>query len=211
MGEYGSGQRWWKKRAAETCLAIDTADLRRRGRLAPGTRAERVTLPAAPPWRRASEVGCELDVADGGCTLRLRYEAAASGECLDYPVALVTTPCRYGGWRWRFVCPLARGDTGCGRRARKLYLKGRYFGCRHCHDLTYRSRQRSDARAYDLARRGLDAIHPTRWEKVGDLGVMMARSPSSGSGSIARSGSSDDTPASAYSLRVRTGAGGIGG
>ncbi|MBN9517003.1 hypothetical protein J0H58_00560, partial [bacterium] len=129
---------------------------------------------AAPPWRQASEVGCELDVADDGGALRLRYEAAASSERLDYPVALVTTPCRYGGLRWWFVCPLARGDTGCGRRARKLYLKGRYFGCRDRHGLTYRSRQRSDARAYALARRGLDAIRPSRWKKVGDLGVMMA-------------------------------------
>ncbi len=174
MGGYGSGARWRKKRAAETCLSIDTADLRRRGWLAPGTRAERVTWPAAPPWRQASEVECELDVADRGGTLRLRYEAVASGERLDYPVALVTTPCRYGGLRWWFVCPLARGDAGCGRRARKLYLKGPYFGCRHCHDLTYRCRQRSDARAYDLARRGLDAIRPTKWKSVGDLGVMMA-------------------------------------
>ncbi len=56
---------------------------------------------------------------------------------------------------------------------RKLYLAGRYFGCRHCHDLTYRSRQRSDRRAYALARRGVGAIRPTQWKTVGDLGVMM--------------------------------------
>lgn len=113
-------------------------------------------------------------MADGGGTLRLQYEAAASGDRLDYPVALVTTLCRYGGRRWWLVCPLARGDRACGRRARKLYLKGRYFGCRACHDQTYRSRQRSDAQAYALARRGVDAIHSTRWRTVGDLGVMMA-------------------------------------
>jgi hypothetical protein len=40
---------------------------------------------------------------------------------------------------------------------RKLYLCGMYFGCRHCHDLTYTSRQESDSRVYAMLRAGL---HP---------------------------------------------------
>jgi hypothetical protein len=39
---------------------------------------------------------------------------------------------------------------------RKLYLRGQYFGCRHCHDLTYRSTQESDKRVYAAVRGGLD-------------------------------------------------------
>ena len=31
--------------------------------------------------------------------------------------------------------------VACGRRVAKLYLRHRYFLCRHCHDLTYASRQ----------------------------------------------------------------------
>lgn len=173
MGGYGSGQRWRKKRTADSCLSLDTADLRRRGWLAAGTREGVLSWPAVPLRRPACAVAYALELGEAGGAVRLRYAAPASGEPLDYRVDLVATPCRLGGRRWWFVCPLARGEAGCGRRVRKLYLRGRYFGCRTCHDLTYRSRQRSDARAYALARRGVDAIHPTRWKNVGDLGVMM--------------------------------------
>lgn len=44
----------------------------------------------------------------------------------------------------------------CGRRVRRLYLVGRYFGCRHCHALTYTSTQQSDARVYAAADGGID-------------------------------------------------------
>jgi len=37
------------------------------------------------------------------------------------------------GGRAFFQCP----GRGCGRRVRYLYLYGRYFLCRHCHDLCY--------------------------------------------------------------------------
>ena len=57
---------------------------------------------------------------------------------LDYKVQLVWTPCHYGGRRWWFLCPLG-GNVGCNRRVGVLYKRGRYFGCRHCHDLTYES------------------------------------------------------------------------
>jgi hypothetical protein len=69
---------------------------------------------------------------------------------------LAATPCHLGGVRWWLACPLARDGVGCGRRARKLYLRGRYFGCRHCHGLTYTSTQESDGRVYAALRGGLD-------------------------------------------------------
>ena len=47
----------------------------------------------------------------------------------------------YGGLRWWFTCPLVVGGRSCTRRAGKLYLRGGYFGCRRCQDLTYRSCQ----------------------------------------------------------------------
>lgn len=173
IGGYGSGQRWRKKRTADACRAIDTADLRRRGWLAAGTRVGELTWPAVLPWQKASTVTCDVTVGEADGSLRLRYTPARDPDAtLDYRVPLVATPCRLGGRRW-FVCPLARGEVACDRRVRKVFLVGRYFGCRHCHDLTYRSRQRSDARAYALARRGVDAIRPARWKTPADLGVMM--------------------------------------
>jgi hypothetical protein len=60
----------------------------------------------------------------------------------DYRVRLVTTPCHFGGVRWWFICPLSRNGVHCGRRAGILYRAPRadYYGCRHCHELSYESR-----------------------------------------------------------------------
>ncbi|MBN9122903.1 MAG: hypothetical protein J0I06_27820 [Planctomycetes bacterium] len=92
---------------------------------------------------------------------------------LDYSVRLVTTGCHLGGVRWWFVCPLVRDNVACGRRVRKLYLCGQYFGCRTCHNLTYRSRQESDARVYALARAGLGAMPPIGRASVAQLGLAL--------------------------------------
>lgn len=75
-------------------------------------------------------------------TLRLQYTINPRTENaieMDYPVHLTTTSLPWGGSRYWFVCPL----DGCGRRVGCLYLPrgGKYFGCRHCYDLTYESQQ----------------------------------------------------------------------
>lgn len=175
MGGFGSGERLWKKRTTESCPAIDTADLRRWGWLgADGGWTGRLTWGRGIDGELTHTVGYELHVGGAGAALRLRYESAREpGEAIVYRVALEATPCRYGGRRWWFRCPLSRDGVPCRRRVRKVYLCGRYFGCRHCHDLTYRSRQRSDARVYALARRGLDALRPAGRQSVCELGVMM--------------------------------------
>ena len=104
MGGYGSGQRWRKKRTADGCRAIDTADLRRRGWLAAGARGGELTWPAALPWRPACSITCHLTVAEAGGEMRLRYAPAGDPDTpLDYRVPLVATPCRLGGRRWWFV------------------------------------------------------------------------------------------------------------
>jgi hypothetical protein len=37
--------------------------------------------------------------------------------------------------------------VSCGRRVAKLYLKGRYFLCQHCHNLAYLSQQEAHRHA----------------------------------------------------------------
>jgi len=73
-------------------------------------------------------------------------------------IPVVRVPCRYGGSRPYFLCPVA----GCGRRAIKLYLSRqqpgrRRFLCRHCSGLAYASQsekswQRAARRAHKLWR-----------------------------------------------------------
>jgi len=76
----------------------------------------------------------------------------------DYKVQLTTTPCQFGGTRYWFTCPLYRQGKYCGRRVRILYMGQGLFGCRHCHNLTYSSRNVSQRfRAFSqalLAERG---------------------------------------------------------
>jgi hypothetical protein len=57
-----------------------------------------------------------------------------------------------GGVRWRGRCPLVVNGVGCGRRVAKLNRPpgARYFGCRHCRQLTYRGAQEHDKRVRAL-------------------------------------------------------------
>ncbi len=67
---------------------------------------------------------------------------------MDYTIRLQSTRPYFGGLHWWFICPLLRLARPCNYRASKLYLPpgGRYYGCRHCYDLTYQSCQQSDKR-----------------------------------------------------------------
>ncbi len=157
MGGTGSGRRRWsKKPVVEGRLAIDTADLKRWKLLGAGTKTSSGSL----RWGKADEGGSSVSytlVTEGGAgTFGLNYQMGKLPEPIRYSVRMVTTKCHLGGARWWFICPLAKNGVACGRRIRKLYLWGRYFGCRHCHGLTYRSSQESDSRVYAALRGGLD-------------------------------------------------------
>jgi hypothetical protein len=156
MGGAFSGYRWSKKRVVESCTTIDTSDLRRWNLLVP----DGTSRAGAFHWSRGGEdkpsssVSYRVTVGPNGGTLRLLYAIKSLNAELDYAVQLVTTPCHLGGVRWWFLCPLTKNGVACGRRVRKLFLSGEYFGCRRCHDLVYRSSQESDSRVYVALRSG---------------------------------------------------------
>jgi hypothetical protein len=170
----GSGERWSKKGVVEGHYCIDTVDLKRRKLLVPGTTSHAGSF----EWGRGEQkntasVSFQLATGPSTGTLRLLYSMKSPDVNLDYSVRLVTTPCHLGGVRWWFICPLIRNNVACGRRVRKLYLSGKYFGCRRCHDLTYRSQQESDSRVYALARAGLDALPRIEGASVTQLGLTL--------------------------------------
>lgn len=72
-----------------------------------------------------------------------QMEEKGEKKNFDYKVRLTTTPCNYGGVRYWFICPISKDETYCGRRVSVLYKAGDYFGCRHCHNLTYSSKNRN--------------------------------------------------------------------
>jgi hypothetical protein len=156
MGGLGSGERCEKKGVVEGNLALDTSDFKRKKLLVANRQ-----FAGSITWSGGSTIKVVLQVGEEAGSIQLIYHFPdASRTSCNYSVRLVATPCHLGGRRWWFLCPLHRNGVGCGRRVRKLYLVGRYFGCRHCHELTYRSCQESDSRVYAMIRSGLLANTP---------------------------------------------------
>ena len=102
-------------------------------------------------WRLSSSknsIGIIVDVRDNPY-VKVNYTTTdrSTGEKTDYDykISLTTTPCNFGGVRYWFICPLSVNGVYCGRRVGSLYLAsgGNYFGCRHCYDLSYESRNES--------------------------------------------------------------------
>lgn len=102
-------------------------------------------------WRlsgRKNSIGIIVDVRDNPY-VKVNYTTTdrSTGEKrdYDYTISLTTTPCNFGGKRYWFICPLSLNGVYCGRRVGTLYLAsgGNYFGCRHCYDLSYESRNES--------------------------------------------------------------------
>jgi len=103
----------------------------------------------------ASTIACGVDTFDDSGKIRLCY--VRRDEAHHYRISVTTTRLPWGGVRWWFICPMNWGGRACLRRVGKLYLPPglRYFGCRHCFELTYRSCQEShkhDAFFAELAR-----------------------------------------------------------
>ncbi len=131
MGGPGGG-RWrslLRAEAVEDCLALDVAQLGVGGVLTwTNARGEPV-----------ASMGCELDLRDPETpSVILRY-TTRTGEAVASVVRLDATRPHFGGLRRWLACPC------CGRRAAKIYLPPgrRFFACRTCHGLTYRSCQES--------------------------------------------------------------------
>lgn len=147
------GPRTQRKQIVENCNDLDTRHLEN---LARGTVNSRGLL----TWLRVGsqlQVRYLLNVGDEDGTCRVLYTLVGTTESLDYRIRLTSTPCHLGGVRWWWECPLVTNRVACGRRVRKLYLRGKYFGCRHCHGLTYKSRRESDRKVREFLRSGVDS------------------------------------------------------
>ena len=158
MGGLGSGNRyrWDKKTVVEDCLSIDANRWTCEGILKVGVHHR-----GRWSWTYSNGKGFALNyLVDGQdpdhASLHLTYSwtwgNTEKPESADYTVRLTTTRPYLGGLRWWFICPLIVNGEACNRRVAKLYLPGsaRYFGCRHCHRLTYESVQKHDYRCAHL-------------------------------------------------------------
>ena len=154
MGGIFSG-RWgshWKKTRVDQCRSFTVAAL-------VGDKSPRAGHAARLEWRgdddRTVLASINFVFVTAG-RVRLDYRWGEAGQPITVPFDLVSLPTPKGGTRYLAVCPLETGGVPCRRRVGKLYLPpaGPYFGCRHCHRLTYRSRQAHDKRVTRLLRSG---------------------------------------------------------
>ncbi len=152
MGGLGSGNRdhrWRKKTVVEDCLEIDANRWMREGILRADvhrTGSWRWTYTAGGSFLVNYEVNT-LDQLAASVHLWYSWEWTATKErdSANYRVDLTATRPHLGGLRWWFLCPLTVNHRACTRQVGRLYLPpdARYFGCRHCYDLTYTTCQKS--------------------------------------------------------------------
>ncbi len=146
------------KRTVEECLSLDINYLYRQGMLQPGQIR-------ALEWYRGEEKAGSIWVIPcfkDEIYLRYRHKGwDGQWESVCYAVRLAWTPCHFGGHRPWFLCP------GCSRRVGKLYAGGKYFLCRHCYDLAYRSqRERKGERLLRRAWRLRERLGVGPWEEI---------------------------------------------
>ena len=143
----GRRQYWDKKDTVEESRTVEMAFLRRHGYLEGGYRPGGITWSR---WGKETDsIGMTVFIEGGEAYVRFQYtntrrSTGDKTEC-DYKVQLVTTPCHLGGVRYWFICPLCHDGMPCGRRVGTLYCPpgAIYYGCRHCHNLSYESRNES--------------------------------------------------------------------
>ena len=140
--------RWDKKTTVEETPSVSTIFLRKHGYLKGGMVSGGIDWSDA--YRRIGSIGICVETFRLKGTMRCCYShqhwQGAEKLNLDYTVELTTTPCRFGGHRWWFICPLVWNSIPCERRVERLYLGGKHLGCRRCYDLTYISAQQHDSR-----------------------------------------------------------------
>jgi hypothetical protein len=152
MGGFNSGNRRprsAKKTTVEDCLPLDANRWTREGILQAGIR-DGGCWPLCD-WRGADvTIHYATNTLASSCGYVALWYTRLEGSTgrirsMHYLVRLTTTRSPAGGVRWWFLCPVAKNGKLCYRRVAKLYLPpdDSYFGCRHCHKLTYQSCQES--------------------------------------------------------------------
>jgi len=133
------------KTTVEQCVTLDVNRLAKEGVLRDG-------VWGSVSWRDSEGVSVAFLTVfgpAGGGVFRISYTLRdldeGATEDIVIPIRLQTTRPHLGGVRWWFTCPLIVDGVACERRVAKLYLppNDRHFGCRICHDLTYRSCQQA--------------------------------------------------------------------
>ena len=128
----GAGRPGYRLKAEQT-LKVDIRQWRKGGYLVNGQSF-------VWQWSRGGEKTGTIGVTVRDDTIRLGY--AVQGTDASQTIRLTATPCRYGGSRSWFECPVCRG------RASVLFMRAGRFACRRCQRVSYATQSGS---AHDRA------------------------------------------------------------
>ncbi len=127
-----------KKETVEQTPSITMKHLRKAGFLKGGIMSGR------PKW---GTIGMTVLIFEKDSRIDLHYRDTSwhsNGKSIStVSIPLISSPCRFGGLRWEFICQLEIEGKPCGRKVRAIYKVGVRFGCRLCQNLAYRSTQRT--------------------------------------------------------------------
>ena len=137
MGGPGSGDwvRWNSKTTADDLKKIDIRYMKRQGMLYEGY------VGVLSWWQGDVSTGnVYVYVKQGFMTIKYRTRFnKGPWHDIQQDIKFDSTACNLGGSRQWFLCP------DCGKRVAILYAGGIKFLCRHCHDLSYQSKNEDQA------------------------------------------------------------------
>lgn len=150
-GRWGSHR---KKQTVESCYKLNINDFCRgvslnngeKGTFNYGENFKGSFEITAPSILRAEGKEIPLDAL-----ITLSYDI--NGESVISPLYVSSSPAYFGNKRYWVLCPAyKKNGRTCLKRNYKLYLpqKAKYFCCRECYELTYKSVQTRDKRVEEL-------------------------------------------------------------
>lgn len=95
-------------------------------------------------------IGYKLWLTPDMPRLALSYTVGEEKKEIKYVIPLIQSNCNFGSTRFWFQCSVYKNGERCGRRVGVIYKAGDYFACRHCYELTYRSRNESRSNKFGV-------------------------------------------------------------
>lgn len=125
------------KLTTNNCCALDINWLKKNNYIQHGQAIDVFTSWRSRMTKKTTQAIKVRVISDKG--IKLNYER--NGEEIEYYAKFTYSNCNYGGKRVWFQCP----NEDCKKRVGKLFLRGKYFLCRHCHNLAYETQNMTDA------------------------------------------------------------------
>ena len=154
MGGFGSGWQGPVKQLVDDGLILSIGKLHLRPMMANDLRINWSNSETGEPL---GNMRFDLMLGESEGIAIFKYRLADAKEIQKYPIRITSTPLPWNRQRWWWICPLSKDGVACCRRVSKLYLPhgSRFFGCRKCHELTYRTSQQAHSFERFLKRLGI--------------------------------------------------------